>query len=101
IERPVVVLARTFGSRQLPERRIDPDGVVALLEIRGQVAVRHQVEHRDFHSGLLDRYGFRGREYGEAGSIVVASANALQAQNCCAEGQTESSSAAKSACALG
>src|SRR5216683_2495882 len=50
IEGPVVVLAYFFGVGEFPERRVNPYGLVALLEVGGQVAVGHEVEHRDFHA---------------------------------------------------
>src|ERR1700730_15723288 len=50
IEGPVVVLAYFFGVGEFPEWRINPYGLVALLEVGGQVAVGHEVEHRDFHA---------------------------------------------------
>src|SRR2546427_9871082 len=49
VERPVVVLADAAGVGQLPPRRRHPDGFVTLLEVHGQLPVRHQVEGADLH----------------------------------------------------
>src|SRR5205814_3181007 len=49
VERPVVVLADAAGVGQLPPRRRHPDGFIALLEVHGQLPVRHQVEGADLH----------------------------------------------------
>ena len=55
VERPVVVVADPLRCCQLVERRVDPDRVIALLEVVRQLPVGHQVEHRDFHRGPPSR----------------------------------------------
>ena len=54
VERPVVVLAHAAGVGQLPPWRRHPDGLVALLEVRRQLPVRHQVERADLHAAPFD-----------------------------------------------
>src|SRR5262245_28186169 len=49
IEGPVVVLANPGRIGELPIRRVDPHRVVAFLEVRRQITIWHQVEHRYFH----------------------------------------------------
>src|SRR5262249_15909392 len=49
IEGPIVVLANLGRIGELPIGRVDPHRVVAFLEVRRQIAIRHQVEHRYFH----------------------------------------------------
>src|SRR5262249_54760583 len=52
VERPVVVLAHAARVGQLPPGRRHPDGLVALLEVGGQLAIRHQMEGADLHRPL-------------------------------------------------
>ena len=51
VERQIVVLADFSGVGDVEPNRVDEGGVVALLEIRRQFPIRHQVEHADFHGG--------------------------------------------------
>ena len=53
IQRPVVVLAHLLRIGDVEPDRIDVGGLVLLVEIRRQVAIRHQMEHADFHGGSL------------------------------------------------
>jgi hypothetical protein len=50
IKSPVVVLADLGRIGEFCVWRVDPHRMVALLEIRRQVAIRHQMEHRNFHA---------------------------------------------------
>ena len=59
VQGPVVVLTHLLRIGQLPERRIDPNRVVTLFEVRGQLAVRHQMEHGNLHADLLRGWGQR------------------------------------------
>src|SRR5439155_19784051 len=63
VERPVVVLPHAARVGQLPPRRRHPHGFVALLEIVGQLAVRHQVERADLHGSSLFGRGVLSRVY--------------------------------------
>src|SRR5262249_26028086 len=49
VERPVVVLPDASRVRELRPRRRHPHARVALLEVRRQLAMRHQVERADLH----------------------------------------------------
>ena len=51
VERPVVILAHLLRIGDVEPDRIDVSGLVMLVEIRRQIAIRHQVEHADFHGG--------------------------------------------------
>ena len=53
VERPVVILAHLLRIGDVEPDRIDVGGLVMLVEIRRQIAIRHQVEHADFHGGSL------------------------------------------------
>ncbi len=48
VQGPVIVLAYPLRVGQLPPGRVDPDGVVAVLEVLGKLPMRHKVEHGDF-----------------------------------------------------
>jgi hypothetical protein len=49
IERPVVVLVDLVGISDIEPDGIEVGGFVTLVEIRREVAMRHQVEHADLH----------------------------------------------------
>ena len=51
IERRVVVLADLVGIGDVEPQRIDVSRFVALVEIRRQAPIGHQMEHADFHGG--------------------------------------------------
>ncbi len=53
VERPVVILADLLRIGDIEPDRIDIGGLVMLVEIRRQIAIRHQMEHADFHGGSL------------------------------------------------
>jgi len=50
VEVPLVVLLDSLGITQLVVRRRDPDALVLLLEVVGQLPIGHQVEEDRFHT---------------------------------------------------
>src|SRR5262245_34930812 len=67
VQRPVVVLAHAPGVGQLPPRGSYPHARVALLEVGGQFAVRHQVKRADLHlpsSGVIRSLADAARRFG-------------------------------------
>src|SRR5262245_31543844 len=52
VERPVVVLAHAARIGKLPPGWRHPDRFVTLLEVGGQLAIRHQMEGADLHGPL-------------------------------------------------
>src|SRR5206468_2138193 len=65
VQRPVVVLADPAGVGKLPPGRCDPDGFVALLEVRGELPVGHQVEGADLHGLSVSLVPWRPHEAAE------------------------------------
>ena len=53
VERRVVILADFVGIGDVEPQRIDVGRFVALIEIRRQPPIGHQVEHADFHGARL------------------------------------------------
>src|SRR5207245_11200194 len=92
VEGPVVVLAHAARVGQLPPGRRHPDGLVALLEIVGQLTIRHQMERADLHRPLsLPRIEAGGR------SRRARARRATRTESACGPRDTARSPAARSA----
>src|SRR5262245_51210120 len=53
VQRPVVIVGDLVGVPILPPRRINPRRCKTLWrKIRGEVAIRHEMEHRNFHGRI-------------------------------------------------
>jgi hypothetical protein len=61
VQRGVVVLADLVGIGDVEPDRIDMGRVVPPLEIAGQVAIGHQMEHADLH-GITSSSGSVGQD---------------------------------------
>ena len=57
IERRIVVLPDLLGVGDVEPQRIDERRAIALPEIGRQIAMRHQVEHADFHGAFSSAGG--------------------------------------------
>jgi hypothetical protein len=67
VQRCVVILADLVGIGDIEPDRIDIGRVVALVEIRRQVPIGHQVEHADLHGSTPSSVDVWAECYAEAG----------------------------------